>query len=181
MGLAAIIKQTLGKQFIKKMPKWRIRNKMFYNFETARFIAIVFDATSSEEYTSARFLCNYFIGNKIKCRCLGFLKPQDTREGVSGSMGFSFFTEKDFTITGKPGSLTILEFCNAEFDILIDLHVNENYFIDAIVGFSIAHMKIGLLKHDRGFYDFMLELKEPVNTDVMINQLKWYMNQIKTL
>lgn len=180
MGVATIIKRSLGKQFLRNLPKWRIRKKMFFNFETARSIAIIFDATSSEEYTSSRFLCNYFIEKKVKCRCLGFLKPQDTKEGVSGSMGFSFFTEKDFTLSGKPDSPTTLEFCNAEFDILIDIHVNENYFIDAIVGFSIAHMKIGLQKNDRGFYDFMLQLQEPVSTDVMINQLKLYLNQIKT-
>ncbi|MCX7862236.1 MAG: hypothetical protein N2449_04515 [Bacteroidales bacterium] len=180
MGLATIIKTKIGSYTLNKISLQRNRKKLFFNFETAKTVAIVFDATSNQEYTAARFLSNYMLEKRIRYRCIGFLKPHDVPESGTGSLGFTFFTEKDFSITGKPLSATVIEFCNNEFDILIDLHLINNFFIDAVVAFSLAHMKIGLTKHDKGFYDFMLQLHEPIDAENMIEHIKTYMNIIKT-
>lgn len=179
MGLNKVIKIKFGKTTIKKSTRNIVRKKAFFNFDTAKTVVVIFDAIQTEDYTAARFLCNYLSAKKIKCRCLGFLKPHDIVDAPSGFSDFTFFSEKDFNIFGKPKSSTIVNFCQNEFDILIDLHVKENYFIDAIAAYSVARMKIGLKNNDKGFYDFMIDLNEPITTERMVEQLKIYLNNIK--
>ncbi len=179
MSVKTIIKVTLGKRLLNKRTRFLVRNKAFYNFQTAKSIAIFFNANFTEEYTVARFLSNYLCERKIKTRCLGFLKPQDVKEAPTTFSGFSFFSEKDFSITGMPQSGTVMEFCTTSFDILIDLHVAENYFIDALVAYSVAKMKIGIKNNDKGYYDFMIDLTgHSVTVERVVEEIKHYLNTI---
>ncbi len=179
MSLKTIIKVSLGKRLLARRTKSVVRNKSFFNFDTARSVAIFFDATNTEEYTAARFLCNYLNERKIKTRCLGFLKPQDMDENPSTFTGFSFFSENDFSFTGMPTGAVVLEFCNTDFDILIDINIGDNYFLDALVAYSIAKMKIGLKKADKGYYDFMIDIPaETVSVEQLVEEIKRYLNKI---
>ncbi len=179
MRLNKYIKIKLGKITLKNSSRLIFRRKAFHNFETAKTIGIVFDSIQTEQYTSARFLSNFLTEKKIKYRCLGFLKPHDISETASNFTGFAFFSEKDFNFFGKPNKSIVLDFCRTEFDILIDLHPKENYFIDAIMAFSVAKMKVGLKNNDKGFYDLMINLDDPVTSERMIEQIKIYLNNIK--
>ena len=179
MGLNKFIKIKLGKLTLKGSTRYIVRKKEFNNFETAKILGIIFDATQTDQYTSARFLSNYLNEKKIKCRCLGFLKPQDITEAPSTFSGFAFVSEKDFNIFGKPNNSLVLDYCKIDFDILIDLHIKENYFIEAVLALSVAKMKIGLKNNDKGYYDLMIDLNEPITSERMVEQIKIYLNKIK--
>ncbi|MGQ9846147.1 MAG: DUF6913 domain-containing protein [Bacteroidales bacterium] len=181
MSLKRIIKIKIGRFLLNKRAKKIVRTKQFSNFETAKNIAVLFDATSTDNYTTARFLLKYFIDNKIKFKGFGFANPYDAQEQSSAYSGITFFTEDNFSLTGAVINDAVKEFLKTEFDILIDLHQKPNYFIEAINAFSVAKMKLGLKHNDTGFYDFMIDLnKEEANSEVFVEHIKHYLNIIKT-
>ncbi len=180
MGLRDIIKTNTGKQFLPHRAKKIIRTRAFYNFETARSIGILFDATQTENYTTTRFLAKYLQENKIKFRGMGYARPYDLEELVISYTGLSFFTEKEFSLLGNPNSDPLIDFIDTDFDMLIDLHVKPNYYLDAINALSVAQMKLGLKNNDNGYYDFMIKLNDPVNSEAFVEQLKHYLNIIKS-
>lgn len=181
MSLKVIIKIKIGSRLLKKRAKKIVRVKQFSNLETAKNVAVLFDATSTDNYTTTRFLSKFLIDNKIKFRGLGFAKPYDAQEQPSAYSGITLFTEKDFSISGAINNDALKEFLKTEFDMLIDLHQKPNYFIEAVNAFSLAKMKIGLKHKDLGFYDFMINLnEEDANSEAFIEQIKYYLNIIKT-
>lgn len=181
MSLKGFIKVKIGSRLLYKRAKKMVRVKQFSNFETAKNIAVLFDATSTDNYTTARFLTIYLIDNKIKFKGLGFAKPYDAQEQPSTFSGITLFTENDFSISGAVNNDALKEFLKTEFDMLIDLHQKPNYFIEAINALSLAKMKIGLKHKDMGFYDFMIDINEnEANSEVFIEQIKHYLNIIKT-
>jgi hypothetical protein len=182
MGITTIIKSAIGQYTVRKKAKNLIRQKRYYNFESAKSIGIIFDATNTDNYSGARFLSKYLNERKIKCNSLGFLKPHDISDESSLSLlsGFSFFSEKDFNIFGNIKNPLVQQFCKNQFNILIDLHTKSNYFIEAIVALSDASMKVGLKSVDKGYYDFIFEMNEPFLVEELIEQIKIYLNQIKT-
>jgi hypothetical protein len=180
MGLSDILKTNIGKKMLPYRAKKITRVRAFSNFESARSIGILFDATQTENYTTARFLAKYLQENKIKFRGMGYARPYDMEELVISYTGLSFFTEKEFSFSGIPVSPPVVDFCNSDFDMMIDLHVKPNYYLDALNAFSVAKMKLGLKNKDNGYYDFMIELTEPINSEAFVEQLKHYLSIIKT-
>jgi len=182
MSLKGLIKIKIGSRLLEKRANKIVRCKQFSNLETAKNIAVLFDATNTDNYTTARFLSKYLIDNKIKFRGLGFAKPYDAQEQPSAYSGITLFTENDFSISGSIASDAIIEFIRTEFDMLIDLHQKNNYYIEAINAFSMEKMKLGLKHKDIGFYDFMIDLnEEEANSETFIEQIKHYLNIIKTV
>lgn len=180
MSLKSIIKINFGNQLLKKRVKKIVRVKKFSNFETAKNVAVLFDATNLDNYTTTRFLAKYLIDNKIKFKGLGFVKSYDVQEQPLPYSGITFFSENDFSITGAVSNNLLKEFIKTEFDLLIDLHQKPNYFIDVINALSVAKMKLGLKHNDKGFYDFMINLnQEETNSEAFIEQIKHYLNIIK--
>lgn len=181
MSLKGFIKIKVGSRLLKKRAQKIVRLKQFSNFETAKNIAVLFDATSTDNYTTARFLSKYLIDNKIKFKGIGFAKPYDAQEQPSAYSGITLFTENDFFLSGRVKNDALKEFLKTEFDMLIDLHQKPNYFIEAVNAFSLAKMKIGLKHNDMGFYDFMINFnQEEANSEDFIEQIKHYLNIIKT-
>jgi len=181
MSLKGYIKIKLGSLWLPKRAAKVVRTKIFSNFETARNIAVLFDATDTDNNTCARFLTNFFIENKIKFRALGFAKPYDVEDTTSAYSNTSFFTENSFDLTGVPVESVLEEFIRTDFDILIDINIKPNYFINAVVALSEAKMKLGLRQNDKGYYDFMIDLNDnSFNCELFVEQLKHYLKIIKT-
>ncbi len=182
MSLKGYIKSYAGKKMLKGRAQKIQRLKAFSNLETAKCIAVLFDATDTDNYTTARFLSKYLLENKIKFRGLGFAKPYDAEEPPSAYSGINLFTEKDFSIMGLPVDDALTEFIRYDYDMLIDIHQNQNYFIEAVNAFSMAKMKLGLKNKDAGYYDFMIDLQNgDSSSEAFIEHLKYYLNIIKAV
>lgn len=182
MSLKEVIKSYIGNKLLKRRAQKISRQKVFSNLKTAKCIAVLFDATDIDNYVALRFFAKYLSENKIKFKTLGFSKSYDTEEPPLSYSAIKLFSEKDFSILGLPIDIDLIEFINTDFDMLIDLHRNQNYFIEAVNALSMAKMKLGLKKNDIGYYDFMIDLKDSdLSSEAFIEHLKYYLNIIKAV
>ena len=172
------IKTKLGKLALKKSLKSHERNKLFHNFNTARSVGLLFDATDHENYETARSFTKFLSEKKIRIFGLGFADSKEVMNFYQYYTGFHFFTIKDSNWQGIPSNHNINDFINEKIDILIDLHLSENFQLDYINAMSKASFKIGPYTPDSSKYDFMIDIKANPTADFLCEQIKHYLSII---
>jgi len=160
----------------KKLKRLK-RKRGVFNFNTAKKIGIIYNATHQQNYEIA----NEFI-SKIKTLnndiiSLGFVDSKEVLNFYSKTIKNQFFSRKNLNWYGKPNNPFIEEFISTEFDILIDLSIINDYPIQYITALSKAKFKVGKFKDKNAYYDFMIDIKDN-DIDLLINQIYHYLNII---
>mgnify|MGYP000455522646 CR=1 FL=1 len=158
MPLRAFIKSKIGEiLYIKKNKKIQ-RKRFYHSLKTANTFGILLNSYDTEAFSAVRSFYRFLTdeGKKIKCAC--FVLPiENYVENNVFISPFLYFSEKDFDIRGKPKSSFLKDFINTPFDILIDVRKNTNYFIDYVLYYSQAALKIGCLPQNSAFYDLFVD------------------------
>ena len=172
------IKQSLGRQVLRKNLKNLKRNKSFHNFNTARSVGILFDATNPENYNTARSFAKFFTERKIRVYGLGYADSKEVMNFYQFYTGFNFFTIKDLSWQGIPTNHNINDFIYEKLDILIDLHLENNFPLEYITAMSKASFKIGPSTPCANHYDFMIDISSNPTADFLCEQIKHYLSII---
>ena len=172
------IKQQIGRTVLKKSLKGQERNKVFHNFKTARTVGIIFDATNHQNYETARAFAKFLTEKKIRIYGLGFADSKEVMSFYQYYTGFNFFTIKDSNWQGIPSNHNINDFINEPLDILIDLHLSENFPLEYINSMSKASFKIGAFNSKTNHYDFMIDISSNPTADFLCEQVKHYLSLI---
>ncbi len=90
-----------------------------------------------------------------------------------------FLTDKDFNWLGKIKNEYIQNLLNSEFDLLIDLSVN-NLLLNYLVVLSNAKFKVGFSNTDNRLYDFMIAV-ETKDVTIFSRELKKYLENLNKL
>ena len=173
------IKQKIGKSVLKKNLKNHDRNKVFHNFNTAKTAGILFDATDHQNYETARKFAKLLTEKKIRIYGLGFADSKEVMSFYQYYTGFNFFTIKDSNWKGIPSNHNINDFINERIDILIDIHLIENFQLDYICSMSKASFKIGPYQPGPNSYDFMIDISANPTADFLCDQVEHYLSIIK--
>ncbi len=172
------IKQKIGRSVLKKNMKNHERKKVFHNFNTARSVGLLFDATDHGNYETARSFAKFLTEKKLRIFGLGFADSKEVMNFYQYYTGFHFFTIKDSNWQGIPSNHNINDFINEKIDILIDLHQGENFQLEYINAMSKAAFKIGTYTPDSTHYDFMIDISTNPTADFLCEQIKHYLSII---
>ena len=172
------IKQKIGKSVLNKNMKSHERKKVFHTFNTAKTVGLLFDATDHQNYEIARSFAKFLTEKKIRIFGLGFADSKEVMSFYQYYTGFNFFTIKDSNWQGIPSNHNINDFIKEPLDILIDLHLNDNFSLEYINSMSKASFKIGKLHPDTNRYDFMIDISTSPTADYLCEQIKHYLSII---
>ena len=178
MKLKEQIKNKIGKLKLKSDLKTFKRVKIFHNFNTAKTVGIIFDGTNHSNYDAARTFAKFITERKIRIFGLGFVESKEVSNFYSYYTGFNFFTIKDSNWQGIPSTHNVSDFINEKIDILVDLHLTENFQLDYICAMSKAEFKIGSYTTANKYYDFMIDISSNPNPDFLCEQIKHYLSII---
>lgn len=174
------IKLKLAWWKLNKEHRKLVRNASFQNYTTAKTVGVIFNATQQETYELAK---NYIqlLSKKenLKVKALGFVDSKEVLDFYQKSVFFDYFSRKNLNWYSRPNNPNTQEFINTKFDILIDLSIIEDFPIQYIVGLSRATFKVGCVKENKNFYDFMLQLGDKKDLKFFIEQLEHYLGMIK--
>jgi len=173
------IKKNVGWWILNKSIKKVKRDASFQNYTTAKNIGIIFNATHQDTYETARKYIKTISDKGLKIKALGFVDSKEVLDFYQKSTYFDYFSRKNLNWYSKPNNPNTEEFINTKFDILIDLSIIEDFPIQYIVALSKAKFKVGCVKENENFYDFMLQLNEKKQLSFFIEQLDYYFNMIK--
>lgn len=151
-------------------------NNSSVEFDFAKSIGIVFDATDSKNRLRVMDYAQSLIKNGKQVKLLGFVNSKEKEL----TFPFSFFSKNEVSWKMIPESPEIDKFLKNNFDILISLYSERNNPIEYISALSKASLKVGPYSDNTHSYDLIIDT--PVGTDLeyLIKQVDFFLNRINS-
>ena len=172
MSLIQNIKDAFGNYFLSMERKSVHRNKKFMNMEEAKTIGIVFDATDKEDFELVKKYVLYLKEMKKKVKAIGFFNQKESPPMAFSKLEYDFFSLKDLSWNNIPNSVYVKNFIADEYDILLDLNLNDLFPLRYISSLSKARFKAGKKSEkNNSIFDMMIEMEKG-------KDLKFYLKNI---
>ena len=181
MGVKDKMQHKLGRLFTSADAA-NGRAQQFFNYLDAESIAVVFYHESEEQY---KFVREYLKGVKEKygvrsIMALAFVDEKNPPHYIQSKLEFEYFTRKNVNWQQKPSGITVDNFINEEYNLLIDLTDGNIPAIQHIVAHSKANCKVGhRIGNMNDPYDLMIQMpKKSFDMKKFIELLNHYLTAI---
>ncbi|HRZ97489.1 MAG TPA: hypothetical protein P5084_08035 [Paludibacter sp.] len=177
--------------FIKRATKFintNLRDRRFVNYEKAKSILILFESDYSEKNILVRRIIRNLVNDGKKVSAWGYIEKKEITTAILPD--FRVLHQKDTDFFQKPKVSFFNELEDMEFDLLIDLTVNEVLPLQYIAIHANALCKTGSIKNELEVYDFAINLEninsndeeEPmdINARYIFDQIIFYLKSIQT-
>lgn len=173
MSLLTGIKENLYQRKLKQCAKTN-RQTAACNFDTARNIGILFDATNEANAPIVLSFKRTLQTQRKKVSVMGY---KDVKE-LSEDEKHPVFCNKDLGLSQTPKKQEVLDFIKQPFDLLIALHIDNCQPLEYIAAASAAKFRIGHYRENKtDFYDFMVYGKSQ-SLRAIIQQMETYLKKI---
>jgi len=137
-------------------------NAIACNLENAKGVGIIYNATKHEDFNIIKEFVGRLKTNIPLVKALGFVNQKELSDFHIQPLEFSFFCHNDLNWYFKPNEDSVKEFVQHEFDILIDLNLEENLSVRFVLAESAALFKTGrFCTIEPNYYDLMIQMPEP--------------------
>ena len=157
------------------------RKPIARNLVEATKIGIVYIAEDEQMHNHVR---NYVKKVKeelgiVKVMALGYYDSKALPHWLSSRLNFDQFSRKDLNWYRIPGGNTVQNFIAEEYEILIDLTMEDRLPTQYIMARSRARFKVGRLgDHNKRFLDMMIDMAGSTSLPQLITQVDRYMLMI---
>ncbi len=172
------IKETIGKLSLKKNLKRKQHVARVHNFNTAQTIGILFNSLDEESFKKVKEFLSFLADNNLKVIGLGYVPANKIPENLLMRKGINFFCKKNLNWFYKPKDEIVHQFIHQDFDILIDLSLNEYFPLYYIGSLSNSSFKIGRQSEKYQYQDLMIDIGKNNTIDYLIEQIKHYLTII---
>lgn len=181
MGIISEIKQSAGKYiFYRKLNNLK-RNKKLVNLNEAKAVGIVYNVTNQEIFRKVKLLIKDLTTTKRQVMAVGFVNKKSIPNYCVAAYSGYYFDQKDLNWFGGPKNDYIKEFINKEWDILIDLTMEDVFAIQFISGLSKSRFKVGRYSEShKKYYDLMIKVNNSLSIDAFIEQILHYLLILKS-
>jgi len=172
------LKSKIGHSRLRKRLKGVKRNRLIYNLDTARTIGIIFTATSDDVFNKALDFANFLHRKNLDVSVVAYYHGKETPQSFLLRKNVGLFNKKETNWYHKPLAPFVEEFVKKEFDILIDLSMQEVFPIKWIATLSRAKFKVGNLSYYGTPNDLIINLNPNDGVDYLIAQITHYLQII---
>lgn len=142
---------------LKKHLKTVEREKRFVNYESARSIILLFESDYNEKNPEIKQLIQTFNSSGKRVMAWGYVRKKEITTAILPD--FRILHQKDTDFTGMPNALFLSELEELNFDLLIDLTVNEVKPLQYLALYANAACKVGTHNYP-GMYDMVIDLQQ---------------------
>ncbi|MCX6258086.1 MAG: hypothetical protein NTW49_09375 [Bacteroidia bacterium] len=178
MNLFNAIRSKLGRIILKSKMAGQTREKSTFNLSSARTCGVIFDATVHENYDKALKFIAYLSERGIEVDAVAYVHKRDLQPFFLPHKNIDYFSKKNISLLGIPNNPYIGDFIKKNFDLLIDICLEEYFPVEYIVSLSAASFKVGRQFKNTDQYDLMISLDENADLDFFISQVKHYLDMI---
>lgn len=126
--------------------------------DEAKSVGIVFDATSTEDFDLVKKYITYLREMKKRVKAIGFINQKGIPALAYSKLEYDFFSLKELSWSNIPKSIYVTNFIKEEYDILLDLNLQDLFPLKYISSLSKAKFKVGRKsEHDNPVFDLMIE------------------------
>ena len=117
--------------------------------------------------------------NRKKVRLICYTEAKLIPHYFIPKLAQDVLTVKDLNWFHKPTRSFVKEFISEEFDLLIDLSLNDYFPLHYIAAMSAASLKVGRFEEDQtDHYDLMIHASPDTNLNEFISQIDHYLNML---
>lgn len=125
------------------------------------------------EQDAFNYLHNHFSQTKIIFRNLCVYSKTNTPREDSSSI-----TKKDLNWKGLPVSAVVTNFIETEFDLLLNISLQQNLVLDYITALSKAKFKIGWSPEETNYFDLNINIGTKQDALYLAKQQIFYLAQL---
>lgn len=157
------LKDYLAQKSIKKVLAFQNRHIHYPDFKSIKNILILFESEYNEKNILIKKIVSDLKDQGKKVTVWGYLDKKETSAAVLPE--YRLFANEELTFYGIPKPQLTDEFLIGEYDMVIQLSVNDIYALDFLLAEAKAPFKVSKTKPQyKGISDFMISLD--VNQDV---------------
>jgi hypothetical protein len=180
-GLIHSIKSQVGEFILKSRMNKIQRNKKLVNLDEAVTIGIVYKVNNEKLFNTVKDLTKVLTTGKKQVLALGFVDRNDIPNYCVAANAGYYYTRKDLNWWGGPKSDYLKTFLDKEFDILIDLTLEDVYINRYIMALSKSKFKVGgHLRVNEQVLDMMIKMDKNANEEDYILQFLHYLRMFKS-
>lgn len=181
MSILKTIKQAIANGYIKLELKDRPRERKpsRFAFKEIKSVGILVDATKPEDFELVKRYVLYLREHRKRVKVVGFFNSKQIPDMAFSKLEYDFFSLKELNWFGKPSSIFIQNFIDEEYDLLIDLNVQNLFPLKYISALSKANFKVGkYLKNDLEIFDMMIDSDDSKSLKYFLRQVDTYITML---
>jgi hypothetical protein len=155
MGLIDNIKKKYALRQIKNDAKNNSRKKVAVNIDEAKTIGIAFEFTTNEDFELLKKYVLYLRELKKKVKAIGYYSTKE-----------------------EPTDHIVTNFIEEEYDIFLDLNVNDESVLIYIAAMSKAKFKVGRFEENDYIHDMLFESPKEKGLKFFLRQVDTYLAMI---
>lgn len=149
------------------------------NLESARTVALLYYLPDEATYKTAETILANLNELNLKVRVVCYTDLKISPHYFIPKISQDIITAKDINWRFQPQKAFVKEFVTTEFDILIDLSLNDHLPLLYCAALSKAGLKVGRFQEDRElFYDLMIHTTTEETIDSFAGQVIHYLSRI---
>lgn len=171
----------IGRYYYKKEHQRSERRCKMTNLDDAKRIGILYSLDDVPDYDRVSEFVSKLQGDHKEVKALGFVKNKNLVQRFLPKLSYDFFSKRDLTWFYKPIHSQVKDFIEKEFDLLIDLSLQDQFPLKYISGLSRALCRVGKYSEENtDYYDLMIDLKPTTTSEEYLGQVQHYLTVIKT-
>lgn len=160
MNLTGGIRKKVGDYVLQKNTRSRKRKVQSCNLQQAKSIGVLYNATEVFSFEIVKDLVKQLSETAKEVMVLGYVDSKQMIDHYLYRKGFEFFTRTHLNWYYRPVSDSIDPFINKEFDILLNLNLDETYPVKYILAMSKAKFKAGVYSEGQELLDLMIDIQK---------------------
>lgn len=159
MKIVGNIKRNIGEFVLRKQSRHFKRNIVSCNLQEAKNIGVLFNATHLVSFEIVKEFVKQISTPANNISALGYVDSKQMIDHYLYRKGFEFFTRNDLNWYKKPENEGVTSFMNKQFDLLLDLNLEESFPMKYILSLSNASFKTGKYTEKNNLLDFMIDIE----------------------
>ncbi len=178
-GVINKIKNLTARYNLKKEMRGQERQKQFVGLSGAKYIGISYYLEDDQTYSVVSGFVKVLQEKNIKVKAMGYVKDKYLTQRYLPKITFDFFYDKDLNWFHKPSGTYVKDFLGEEFDIYIDLTMEEVIPVKYISGKATATFKVGrYCDSHNDIFDLLIKVDNSAGVDKLINEINHYLTII---
>jgi len=175
------LRTKIGKYYFRKDLTRFDRFRKMTNLGDAKRIGILYTLNEVPDYDKISEFVSLLQHEHKEVKALGFVKNKNLVSRFLPKLSYDFFSKRDLTWFYKPIHNKVKDFIEKEFDILIDLSLQDSFPLKYISGLSNAFCRVGRFSDENSeYYDLMFDLKPAMSFDDYLGHIRHYLTIINS-
>jgi len=175
------LRRRIGRYYFRKENLKTVNNHQMVTLQDAQRIGILYTLDDVPDYDLVSEFVSQLQSDHKEVKALGFVKNKLLVQRFLPRLSYDFFSKRDLTWFYKPIHTQVKDFIEKEFDLLIDLSLQDNFPLKYIAGLSNALLRVGKFSEENiAYYDLMIDTKPTMTTNEYLGQIQHYLTIINS-